>query len=194
MNISIIDYIEFMLKQFTHFFNEHYTRYIHFAMNYVQDKEEAEDIVMEAMLDFLKHRTQGMLPDNTNMPSYVLTSVKHKCLNHLKAFRTTYQESLDDMEQWEIENHIKALENIEPHEIYTTEIQRLVADTLSSLPPQTRRIFNMSRLENLSNNEIALRLDFSVKKVEYHITKTLKALRLTLKDYLPMVIIMIFFQ
>ena len=35
----------------------------------------------------------------------------------------------------------------------------------------------MSRMKNLPNKEIALRLDISVKTVEFHITRALKQLR-----------------
>lgn len=38
----------------------------------------------------------------------------------------------------------------------------------------------------MSNREIAETLNISVKGVEYHISKALKALRVALKDYLPL--------
>jgi RNA polymerase sigma-70 factor (ECF subfamily) len=56
------------------------------------------------------------------------------------------------------------------------------------MSPQTRRIFEMSRFENKTNNEIAEMLGLSSKSVEYHITKALKAMRVALKDYLPIFI------
>jgi RNA polymerase sigma-70 factor (ECF subfamily) len=42
----------------------------------------------------------------------------------------------------------------------------------------------MSRFEEKSHKEIALALDLSEKSVEYHITQSLKFLRVYLKDYL----------
>lgn len=44
----------------------------------------------------------------------------------------------------------------------------------------------MSRYENLSVKEIAEELSMSPKSVEYHITRSLKALRIALKEYLPL--------
>jgi RNA polymerase sigma-70 factor (ECF subfamily) len=44
----------------------------------------------------------------------------------------------------------------------------------------------MSRFGNQSNKEIAEALGLTVKSIEYHITKALKALRISLKDYLPL--------
>ena len=65
------------------------------------------------------------------------------------------------------------------------DISRIVEETLCQLPQQTRMIFQMSRNEGKSNMEIASEISISEKTVEYHITKSLKALRLSLKDYLP---------
>jgi RNA polymerase sigma-70 factor (ECF subfamily) len=44
----------------------------------------------------------------------------------------------------------------------------------------------MSRFENKTVKEIAIETNLTVKGVEYHITKTLKVLRINLKDYLPL--------
>ena len=45
---------------------------------------------------------------------------------------------------------------------------------ISELPPTSREVFILSRMKNLPNKEIALRLDISVKTVEFHITRSLK--------------------
>jgi RNA polymerase sigma-70 factor (ECF subfamily) len=55
------------------------------------------------------------------------------------------------------------------------------------LSPQSRRIFEMSRIDNKKNREIADELNISIKTVEAGITKVLKLLRLALKQYLPIV-------
>jgi len=46
----------------------------------------------------------------------------------------------------------------------------------------------MSRYEQMSVKEIAETLHLAPKSVEYHITKSLKVLRVALKDYLPLLI------
>ena len=61
------------------------------------------------------------------------------------------------------------------------------------MPEQTRRIFLMSRRENLSHREIAERLGITPKGVEFHITKANKHLRVLLKDYLPSSCVVAFF-
>lgn len=65
----------------------------------------------------------------------------------------------------------------------TGEIQTVLSQTLESMPPVRKKVFEMSRLEGLSHNEIAAILLISKKTVEGHITKALKQL----KESLPTV-------
>ena len=55
------------------------------------------------------------------------------------------------------------------------------------MPLQSKRVFMMRRFEQKSGKEIAEALGITVKGVDYHIAKALKALRISLKDYLPLI-------
>ena len=86
----------------------------------------------------------------------------------------------------ELSTRISTLEACNPDEIFSEEVESIVRETLDLLPEQTRRIFLLSRFENKSNKEIAEEMKISIKGVEYHISKALKVLRVSLKDYLPL--------
>jgi len=81
---------------------------------------------------------------------------------------------------------ISTLEACNPENIFSEEIRTILVKTLQELPPQTRKVFMMSRFEQKSGKEIAEMLGITVKGVDYHIAKALKALRISLKDYLPL--------
>lgn len=53
------------------------------------------------------------------------------------------------------------------------------------MPTTSRQVYYLSREEGMSNKDIAQTVGLSVKGVQYHITKVLKALREAMKDYLP---------
>ena len=66
---------------------------------------------------------------------------------------------------------------------------KIVMESLSELPEQTRRIFVMNRLDDKSRKEIAALLNVSQQKVDYHINKANDHLCLKLKDYIPLVLL-----
>lgn len=173
------------LVTFNQFFIEYQQRFIHFACTYVRDEAVAEDIVINSIMYYWENR--GCLSADTNIPAYVLTTIKHKCIDYLR-HQQIQQKAYDELSQlyaWELSGRIVTLESLDPHQIFTAEISEIVDKTLNDLPEQTRRIFVMSRYENKSHKEIASLLEITTKAVEFHISRSTKALRMALKDYLP---------
>ena len=75
-------------------------------------------------------------------------------------------------------------------ELTFVEIENLLCKALEEMPGQCRKVFEMSRFSGLKNKVIAKELDISVKAVESNITRALKALRIYLKDYLPLCLLL----
>lgn len=175
----------FNLSDFNQFFLDYQQRFVHFAYTYVHDEAVAEDFVIESMMYYWEHRHR--LPAETNIPGYVLTAIKHKCMDYLRRqqLQQDVSNELSQLYAWELSSRIITLEDFEPNEIFTKEIQQIVDRELDALPEQTRRIFLMSRYENKSHKEIADSLGITTKGVEFHISKATKVLRAALKDYLP---------
>ncbi|CDD95026.1 rNA polymerase sigma-70 factor [Bacteroides intestinalis CAG:315] len=170
-------------------FNEIYTSYykksFFFAKSYVHDDLAAEDIASESLIKLWeKLKTEKI----DYIEPLLLTILKNKALDYLKheEVKRTAFESMADWHQQELSIRISTLESCDPNEIFSDEVESIIRETLKLLPEQTRRIFLLSRFENKSNKEIAEQMGISIKGVEYHISKALKALRITLKDYLPL--------
>ena len=60
-------------------------------------------------------------------------------------------------------------------------------EALARLPEQTRRIFEMSRFQGMTHQQIAAEMEVSPQTVNYHIGQALKVLGVALKDYLPLI-------
>jgi RNA polymerase sigma-70 factor (ECF subfamily) len=58
-----------------------------------------------------------------------------------------------------------------------TETSNIIKAHIDALPPQRRMVFMMSRYDHMSNMEIAVKLNLSVRTVEKHIELALKDLR-----------------
>lgn len=61
--------------------------------------------------------------------------------------------------------------------LFAKELEQLIELTIEKLPEQRRKVYEMSRKEGLSNDEIAARLGISKRTVENHITTALAAIR-----------------
>ena len=64
--------------------------------------------------------------------------------------------------------------------------------TVTALPESYRQAFVMHRFRDMSYKEIAETLEVSPKTVDYRIQQALKQLRIDLKDYLPLLLPLLF--
>ncbi len=69
----------------------------------------------------------------------------------------------------------------------TADIQQAI----NRLPDKCREIFVLSRFEEMTYREIATTLNISVKTVENQMITALKKLRVSLQEYLPLILIMV---
>lgn len=166
-------------------------RFERFALLYVPDASEVQDILMESYAYMWEHRSE--LDLSGNLEAYMFNVVKHKCLDwlsHLNVRRNAESRMADDA-QWELDMSIATLRAFDPAWLYDTDIRERISKSLASLPDSTRRIFMMSRVENLTYREIADATGLSVKSVEFHISKALRTLRGDLGDYFIVLLILL---
>lgn len=67
----------------------------------------------------------------------------------------------------------------------------MLSAALAKLPDNIRIVFEKNRFEGMTYTEIAAEHNISVKTVEAYMTKALKHLRIELKDYLPLMILLL---
>ena len=154
-----------------------------FVKAYVQDDMVTEDIVSEALVKLWKMMSEKEI----EKPQHLLfTLLKNKSLDHLRheKVRQVAEQEIAEMYHRELTLRMSTLEAYNPEEVFSDEIREIIRKTLDSLSVQTKEVFEMSRFDGLSVKEIAEEKNISPKAVEYHITRAIKALRISLKDYL----------
>jgi len=72
------------------------------------------------------------------------------------------------------------------------DLKNKLAELIAELPVRCRQIFWLSRIKNLSNDEIALDLDISKRTVENQITPALKYLRMLQPELTTIAIFIVF--
>lgn len=172
------------LADFNKIYNDFYKRSFLFAKSYVFEDSVAEDIASESLVALWQEMRKKEV---THPLSLLLTILKNKSINYLKSQerRLNMMETLSEKMQHDLNYRISTLNACDPQEIFSSELTSIIETTLASLSEQTRSIFEKSRYDMCSVKEIAEEMNLSSKAVEYHITKALKALRIALKDYLP---------
>ena len=172
-----------MSISFSEIYTSYYKRSFLFVKSYVRDDMVAEDIVSDALINLWETTKKEKVEHPLSL---LLVILKNESLNYLKHLevKQTASESISSKMTRDLNYRLSTLQACDPEEMFSSEITRIVQETLQSLPEQTRRVFEMSRYECRSVKEIAEELPISPKSVEYHITKSLKYLRISLKEYL----------
>lgn len=150
-----------------------------FASQYVL-VSEAEEIVQDTMMWLWENR--GSLVPEMSLKSLLFTIVKNKCLNAISHTQVKQQvhEKLFEVYQ----------EQFEDPDFYLGELMQMVSKSIQELPEEYRKAFEMNRFEKLTYNEIADKTGVSSKTIAYRISQALKLLRVQLKDYMPLVMVL----
>ena len=171
---------------FGRFFDEYRPRLIAFARGYVRDRLVAEDLATDSFLYFWENRSR--IDTGGNPAAYVLKTLRHKCLNHLR-HKTIALETINNMQEeynMTLRMNLDSLEAFEQHIFSDQDIEDLINRALDSLPTKCKEIFIMNKLEGKKQEQIATELNLSTNTVRNQISIAYKKLRNELKDYLPL--------
>ena len=153
-----------------------------------QYTETAEDIVNDSFISLLENLDKL---DNSVMKAYLATTVKNKCLNHLKR-RTCEQMIYRELKSDALDKaNIRALETTQmDFRIFNSEVTKICRERLSGMGPLTMKIFT-DRMNGKSYKEIAETYGITQRTVTYEISKALAVLKDALKDYLPALLLIL---
>ena len=169
-------------KAFDTLFRRYYPMLCAYGHRFVE-LEDAEEIVEDSLLWIWENRETLVIESALN--SYLFKMVYRRALNklaHIDAtqradtrFYEEMQEMLQDTDYYQIE-----------------ELAKRIEDAVAALPESYREAFVMHRFRDMSYKEIAETLGVSPKTIDYRIQQALKQLRVDLKDYLPLLLPLLF--
>ncbi|MBW7840775.1 MAG: RNA polymerase sigma-70 factor [Chitinophagaceae bacterium] len=146
-----------------------------FAFRLIKSKSEAEEIVQEVFVKLWEKR-QG-IDTNKNFNAYILTITRNLILDRLK------RAARDKTIQQKIFKNMEALQNASVNQLIQKELERLYQLAVNRLSPQKKKVYLLSREEELSYEEIALKLGISKNTVRNQISDSLKSIREFLSDH-----------
>ena len=159
-------------KAFTVLFKRYWRRVHTMAYSKVRSKEVTEEIVQDLFISLWEKRASLSI---NNLPSYLFTAVKHRALNYIES-QAVHKRYWDYSWNY-IPRHEAATEAI----VEFNELMAAIEEGIDHLPEKSRTVFKLNRLEGNSVHEIAGILHLSEKAIQYHLTQSLKKLRVRLK-------------
>jgi RNA polymerase sigma-70 factor (ECF subfamily) len=163
-------------------FHFYYPGLVMYSTQFTTDRTEAEEIVQDFFVRFWQRHQLVSLTDS--LKSYLFLSVKNGSLNYLK-HKKVEEKYIRQMTELSNQHLV-----YDPDLYLSSELQEKVKNAIDLLPERCREIFIMSRIRGLKNDEIADDLHISKRTVETQISKALKVLRVELKDYVGLVILL----
>ncbi len=162
-------------QAFSYIYETYYEMLCLYAYRFFNDEDEAIELVQGTLVKVWERRET--LSEVKALKSYLYRMVHNMALNriqHLKAAEK-YKNSVAN------ELHSIEMEDVEVHDEDPKMAQ--LKEALNQLPPKNREVFELRFYSGLKHREIAERLNITERTVETHITKGLKKLRETLKDF-----------
>ncbi len=167
---------EFVL--FQKLFEDYFRSLVTYSYRYVNDWSVGEDIVQDVFMALWINRDK--IDFEEPIKPYLYRAAYNRSINYLNSVsvqrRVDHADMLDELIDREI------LSYNQHDNLLLKEIEEEITSFVGTLPEQRKRVFLLSREENLKNKEIALRLNISEKAVEKHITKALSDIRTHLTE------------
>ena len=166
-------------RAFQQLYERHWYALYATAYRKLASREAAEEIVQDVFATLWQRRATARIDQ---LAAYLHTAVRYRVIDFFRAEerRRTY------------------LGQLPPGPATTNTADTVAAADLSQaldagvaeLPPHTREVFRLSRTEHQTVPEIASHLNLSPKTVEYHLTRALKLLRVSLRDFLTVAVLL----
>jgi RNA polymerase sigma-70 factor (family 1) len=170
---------------FEEVYNRYWEKLYNTAAKRVSASESAEEIVQDFFTSLWLNREKLKLHSSFN--NYAFSSIRYLVYNHYQkeSVRKAYQETRLKLSVVE-DNSTEQL-------IALKELSHVVEEGVEKLPSKCKAVYELSRKEYKNNKEIAALLGISEKTVENHLTKALRNIRLSLKDALSLIALMLNF-
>jgi len=162
------------LKAFEQLYHRYKEKLYYFSLKYLNDRDEAEEIVQIVFISLWEHR--NTLESSLSVKSYLYKSTVNNIFNFLKkkAIRIRYaNEEMLKLEESSNQTY---------EQMFYNDLEKKIEAIILSLPPQQQKILNLSRFDGLSNDEIASKMELSVRTVENQIYRATKILKEHIKS------------
>lgn len=165
-------------------FQDHYQKVCGAIFRLIKDAVVVEDLAQEVFFRFWQKRHQ--IEITSSLDAYLRRMAINEGLAYLRS-RKYFTEEIEPHSA-----HISDTGTAEDRFLHS-ELEQNIRIAIDGLPPKCRMVFQLSRYEEMSYQEIADKMEISIKTVENQMGKALKILRQELQSYLHMMLLIVLF-
>lgn len=155
-------------------FKRYAPRIFSFSILYLKNKDDAEELVQNVFLKIWEKRQ--ILDATQNIKAFIFKIAVNTIYDFIR--RKNIERAFEDYAKL----NYTVNENYTWHSVIFEEMQRNLNNLVAQLPEQQQKIFRLSKLEGLANEEIAETLNLSKRTVENHLYRALSFLKKQLKN------------
>ena len=171
-------------KAFTLVYDKYWLALYNFAYMRIKDHALAENIVQDVFISFWQSKSS--IDFDAGFARYLFGAARNRVYTNIKKY------SLHHVYLNEAAQAVYPATDI-PDSLYEAkELQNQLDESVNKLPPQTRKVFLLSRKDGLTTAEIAHQLQISSRTVETHLHNSLKFLRSRMKAELLLLLILFY--
>lgn len=158
------------------FFEDFYPVYVSFTFGYLNDKDECEDVVQDAFVQFWE--TRALFHSIYAARAFLYKTIRNKCLNIIRHRNIKIKHARSDAAKvpFDLEGGSFFIDSI-----IREETSRIIYEEVQGLSEMGKKVILLS-MEGLSNEEIAERLGIAVNTVKTHKSRTYQQLRIRLNE------------
>jgi RNA polymerase sigma-70 factor (family 1) len=171
-------------EAFQQLFTKYADRIYYFAMQYIRNKEESEEIAQEVFVKVWLRRFD--LKEDLSFSSYIFTIAKNALIDTIRR----RQKEIEFQENFSPGYNSSSTPTDEALEL--GELSSIIEKSIDELPTKRKQIYLLSRNEGLTYKQIADKLNISIKTVETHMRLALQQLKKNVNSNYEMVILGIF--
>ena len=147
-------------------FDNYFDDLLKYVLKLTEDKEESEDILQTVFIDLWQNADNRQIHD---LKSYLYKMSKFQVYRY-------WSKKEDITELLDLYHEIEAEESVST-KIEAKELNAEIQKAIKILPTACRQIFELSRFDDLSHDEIASKLNLSKQTVKNQLSKALVLLK-----------------
>lgn len=168
------------VEAFDYLFSRYYTPLCAFARKYLNDQNEAEDVVCSLFVHLWEIRSNLIIINS--IESYLITSIHNTCLNRIRENANRKKRDATFLNSSSVDHELQEAEYIH-NKIDREILAQIIKSVYITLPDRCRDILKLRREENLSYKDIAQKLNINVGTVKTQLSRANNKIKKALKNY-----------